>query len=233
VKFQIKGFTSLLLTVVFSILAFSGIILYLSPRGRVANWTGWTMLGLEKQGWQAVHINLALLFLIVAGLHLYLNWPVFWCYIKKKGNLALNLKLEMLLAIMLAGVVLMGAIIRIPPFSTVVDLNYQIKDYWERWAAEAPTPHAEELRLSQFADNLGLSASKVMKALQEEGIVVKDASATIGQVAEANSLTPADVYAVIKKHFPDMDQRGKGQGKGSGMGQGKGKGRGMGRHSEE
>jgi len=232
-KFQIKGFTSLLLTAVFLILGFSGIILYLTPRGRVANWTGWTMFGLSKQDWQSVHINVVLLFLIVAGLHLYLNWPVFWCYIKKKGSLALNLKLEMVMALLLAGVVLAGAIKYIPPFSTVVDYNYQIKDYWERWASEAPTPHAEELRLSQFADNLGLSISDVMKALQEEGIAVEDASATIGQVAEANNLTPADVYAAIKKHFPEADQRGKGQGKGRGMGQGNGKGRGMGRYSEE
>ena len=232
-KFQIKGFTSLLLTAVILILGLSGIILYLTPRGRVANWTGWTMLGLGKQGWQAVHINLALLFLIVAGLHLYLNWPIFWCYIKKKGSLTLNLKLETFMALLLAGVVLAGAIIHIPPFSALVDFNYKIKDYWERWASEAPTPHAEELSLRQFADNMGLSASDLMKALQEEGIVVADASATVGQVAEANNLTPADVYAAIKKRFSEADQRGKGQGKGRGMGQGKGKGRGMGRHSNQ
>jgi hypothetical protein len=228
-KFQIKGFTSLLLTAVFLILGLSGIILYLTPRGRVANWTGWTMLGLEKQGWQAVHINIAILFLIVAGLHLYLNWSIFWCYIKKQRSLSLNIKLETLMALLLAGVVLAGAITGIPPFSTVVDLNYQIKDYWERWALEAPAPHAEELSLNQFADNMGLSASNVTKALQEEGIVVADTSATIRQVAEANGLTPADVYAAIKKHYPESDQRGKGQGKGRGMGQGQGRGRGMGK----
>jgi hypothetical protein len=214
-------------------MGFSGIILYMTPRGRVANWTGWTMLGLEKQGWQAVHINLALLFLIAASLHLYLNWSVFWCYIKKKGGVAFNLKLEMLVALLLACVFLAGSIIRIPPFSTVVDFNYQIKDYWERWAAEAPTPHAEELRVNQFADNLGLSADEVQKALQAEGIVVADTSATLAQVAQANGRTPADIHAVIKRHFPETDQRGKGPGKGRGMGTGKGKGLGMGQRNED
>jgi hypothetical protein len=222
-KFQMKGFTSLLLALVLLILGFSGIILYLTPRGRVANWTGWTMLGLNKQGWQAVHINIALLFLIAAGLHLYLNWSIFWRYIKQKGSLALNLKLEMFTALSLAGCVLAGAIYGTPPFSTTVDWNYQIKDYWERWASEAPTPHAEELTLSQFADNLGLSASDVTKALRGDGIIVENASATIGQAAAANNLTPADVYASIKRHFPEADhQEGRGQGKGRGMGQGKG-----------
>ena len=177
------------------------------------------MLGLGKQDWQAIHMNLALLFLIVAGLHLYLNWSIFWAYIKKKGSLTLNLKLETLTALLLAGVVLAGTIMRIQPFSTVLNFNYQIKDYWEQWASEAPTPHADELSVNQFADSLGLSASDVRKALQTEGIVVADTSATIGQVAKANNLTPADVYATIKKHFPEADQRGKGQGKGRGRGE--------------
>jgi hypothetical protein len=232
-KFQFKGFVSLLLAVLSLVLSFSGIILYLVPRGRVANWTGWTMLGLEKQGWQALHMNFALLFLIVAGLHLYLNWSVFWAYIKKKGSIALNLKLETLMALLVAGFVLAGAIVRIQPFSTVVDFNYQIKDYWERWASEAPTPHAEELSVIRFAENLGLSANDVQKALQTEGIVVADNNATILQVAEASNLTPADIHAAIKKHFPEADQQHKGQGKGRGMGQGKGKGRGMGQGNEE
>jgi hypothetical protein len=232
-RFQIKGFTSLFLAATFFVMGFSGVILYLIPRGRVANWTGWTMLGLGKPDWQIIHMNFALLFLIAAGLHLYLNWPIFWAYIKNKGSLAINLKLEMLMALLLTFVVLVGTIFHIQPFNKVLDFNYQIKDYWERWAAEAPTPHAEELSVSRFAENLGLSASDVQKALQAEGIVVADTNATIGQVAEANKLTPADVHAAIKKHFPEADQRGKGQGKGRGTGQGKGKGRGMGQGSEE
>ena len=168
-KFQTKGFTSLLLAAVFLILSFSGVMMYLAPRGRVANWTPWTMLGLGKQDWQAIHINIALLFLIVSGLHLYLNWSVLWRYIKKKGSLALNLKLEALVALLLAVLVVAGAIIRFPPFRTIVNFNYQIKDYWERWAAQAPNQQAEELTLNQFADNLGLSGSEVLKALQDEG----------------------------------------------------------------
>lgn len=92
----------------------------------------------------------------------------------------------------------------------------------------APNQQAEELTLNQFADNLGLSGSEVLKALQDEDIVADDAIATIGKIAKANNLTPADLYAAIKKHFPESDQRGRGQGRGRGMGQGQGRGRGMG-----
>jgi hypothetical protein len=130
----------------------------------------------------------------------------------------------MLLAILLGGVVFAGAIHRTQPFKAIVDWNYQIKDYWECWASEALLPHAEELSLSHIADNFGLPIPDVMRVLRENGIAVDDTSATIGQVAKANNVTPADVHAVIKKQFREADQQGKGQGKGRGMEQGKGKG---------
>jgi hypothetical protein len=142
-RFHGKGFISLLLGTALVLLAFSGAVLYASPRGRMVNWRGWTVLGLGKQDWQAIHMNLALLFLIVAGIHLYLNWRVFWCYLKRQGGLALNLKLEMLLAVLLVGAVLAGAIYRVPPFGTLVDWNYRIKDYWER-GEPAASPASDE-----------------------------------------------------------------------------------------
>ena len=116
-RFHMRGFTSLLLTLGFAVLTFSGVILYLTPRGRVANWTGWTLLGLDKREWQAIHINIALLVLIVAGLHLFLNWSLFWGYIKKKASLSLNLKVEMLAALVIAGGVLAGTIQAVSPVS--------------------------------------------------------------------------------------------------------------------
>ena len=110
-----------------------------------------------------------------------------------------------------------------------MDWNTQIKDYWEHWASQAPTPHAEELSLSQFADNLGLSADAMMEALREQGVDVQDSEATIGQIAEANGASPADIYAIIKKYFPEVGEEGSGRGAGKGAGPRKGKGGGVGR----
>ena len=50
----------------------------------------------------------------------------------------------MLAALLLAGTILTGAIIRVPPFSTVLDLNYRIKDYWDRRASELPPPQVDQ-----------------------------------------------------------------------------------------
>ena len=235
-RFHAKAFMSLLLSLAFLKLAFSGVILYLTPRGRVANWTGWTILGLSKEGWMSVHINVALLFLIVAMIHLILNWTMFWGYIKKGASLGLNMKLELAVAAVVAAVVLAGAIYQVPPFSTVMALNRQIKDSWEGWASDAPAPHAEEFTLERVAANMNLSANEVAMALQEAGFVVSNTSATVGQIAEANGVTPQDIYAAITLRFPEANHGGPGKGQGPGAGDhkpgagpGKGMGRGMGK----
>ncbi len=39
-KFNTQGFTTFVVTLAFLIIAMSGTVLYMTPRGRVANWTG-------------------------------------------------------------------------------------------------------------------------------------------------------------------------------------------------
>ncbi len=221
-KFQFRGFLSLLLAASFVILGVSGVILYAAPRGRVANWTGWTALGLDKREWQSLHIHLALLVLIASVLHLIWNWPIFWRYIKKQGSFALNLKMELFLALLLAIGAAVGAVRGFAPFDVLMTWNDRIKDYWDRWAASAPSPHAEELALGQYAANLGLTADDVLEALREAGIAVADPGATVGQVAEANGLTPAEVHAAVAQRFPEAMPARQGPGKGPGEGRRKG-----------
>jgi hypothetical protein len=117
-------------------------------------------------------------------------------------------------------------------------LNRQIKDSWEGWASDAPAPHAEEFTLERVAANMNLSANEVAMALQEEGFVVSNASATVGQIAEANGVTPQEIYAAVIRGFPQANHAGlaTGQGRGPGAGDhrpgdgpGKGMGRGMGK----
>ena len=73
-RFHTRAFVSLLLTCSFFVLLVTGIVLYITPQGRVAHWTGWTIAGLGKEQWSAVHIVISLLFLTSAALHLYFNW---------------------------------------------------------------------------------------------------------------------------------------------------------------
>ncbi|MCD6320314.1 MAG: DUF4405 domain-containing protein [Candidatus Desulfofervidaceae bacterium] len=67
---------------VFLLMAFSGAILYITPYGRIAYWTNWHLLGLDKAQWEAVHTVLSILFLIAACFHLYYNWRLFIHYLR-------------------------------------------------------------------------------------------------------------------------------------------------------
>ena len=231
-KFSIRGFTSLLIAWAFVFLGFTGVILYVTPRGRDAHWTDWTLLGLEKEQWGAVHVNVSILFLIFAVVHLIVNWKVFWTYLKKRATPGLNLKRELALATVVAVAVVAGAICNVPPFATVMNYNEDIKNYWSRKAAEdaspAPVAHAEDLTLAQFASRINLSIADAKGALSEEGYEIEDDTVTMSDLAKSKGVAPRDVLADIRKHFASAGHAREGGGRGFGQGRGAGCGLGDG-----
>lgn len=223
--FHLRGFFSLLLFCSFTLLLISGIILYITPKGRVAHWTGWTLLGLGKEDWSAIHITLTLLVLIASGFHLYYNWGIFWGYITRKAQSSLNLKREMVLAILLCGITVAGTLYNVPPFGTIIKWNDDIKDYWEARAEAPPMPHAEILTIEQLAFEIGMPLEEVLERLSEAGVAVDDPSITVERLAIAHGMTPSGLFALIQ---PQPRGMGGGDGTGRGMGGGGGAGRGMG-----
>lgn len=226
-RFRTKGFTSLLISLAFSIVVLSGVALYVSPKGRVANWTGWTLFGLDKHQWGALHINICLLFLAGAFLHLFFNWKVFLAYIKNRTS-GLNLKVEMVVALLVTAVVVTGTWLDVPPFTAPVAVSDQIKDYWEAGAPQGPAPHAEEFTIARFATQLGLDVDQVAEALRTEGYDFEDNTATVADLARQKGTPPSSVFADLRKHFPDV-KASQGLGLGRGMGRGMGMGRSQGR----
>ncbi len=225
-RFRMRGFISLLLALSFLVAVVSGSVLFITPRGRVANWTGWSVAGLTKHEWAALHINACLLMLIGAVIHLVLNWRIFWSYIQKK-SVGFNLKWEMAASILITAAVVGGTVYQIPPLKATADLNEQIKDYWEGTSAAAPAPHAEEFTLTSLAQTTGLTATEIVTALQEEGIAVEDESTTVADLAARNGMVPSQIYAAVTKRFPEAaagipEGRGGGRGMGAGRGMGGG-----------
>jgi len=47
-NFQLRAMISVLLALAFPALLVSGLVLFVSPPGRVANWTDWRLFGLSK-----------------------------------------------------------------------------------------------------------------------------------------------------------------------------------------
>ncbi|MFC1596754.1 DUF4405 domain-containing protein [Planctomycetota bacterium] len=229
-RFSTRGFTSLLLTLSMMVMFFAGVMLYLTPRGRVANWTDWTLIGLGKEQWAALHMNASLLFVTVAVLHLILNWSMFFGYLKKKTVAGLNMKKELMLATVIALVCVAGTISNLPPFSSVAALNEEIKDYWELRAARAPVPHADELTLEEFAGQVNLAVDDLTAVLHKEGFDASDTHRTVGELGRQKGVAPSAVLAAVQKHHPEagaMTGRGPGgeRGRGFGLGQGRGMGR--------
>lgn len=68
----------------FVVMTATGLVLFITPPGRVAYWTDWTLLGIEKAGWNAVHIVFGPLFVLAGLLHLFFNWKPFKHYLVNK-----------------------------------------------------------------------------------------------------------------------------------------------------
>ncbi|GAB6166652.1 hypothetical protein JCM19992_26520 [Thermostilla marina] len=243
--FKMQAFTSLLLLCSFAAMLVSGVMLYLSPMGRVAKWTDWTLLGLGKEEWAAVHINNSILFLIAAVLHIYFNWRLLIAYLTKKVNTTRGRKIELGLAVVLTVFVVAGTLYSLPPFSTVMAWNEQIKRYWEARSPAAPAPHAEEFTVARLAEMYDLPPDAVVTTLVEAGFECPGPEARIRDVAESKGVPPAVLFQTLRDRFPQIEAgegtthgsgfgRGMGMGMGRGMGPGFGMGRGLvGYHAEE
>jgi len=223
-KFNTKGLTSLILGFCFLVMFASGLILYAAPQGRVAHWTNWTVFALDKEQWSAVHINSGLLLVIASVLHLWFNWKPLWSYVRSKAVSGSKFRIEFPVALIVVGLVTAGAFYNVPPFSSVMSLNDQVKAYWARRAPRAPVPHSEELSLTEFAMHVNLSPEEAADALRKEGFVVEDVRITLTELAKQKNAAPSQVYEAIKKHFPTSGiVPGRKRGLGGGRGQGKGR----------
>ena len=142
--FHGRALVSFLTTCSFLVMVITGIVLYFSPQRAIAQRTDWTMWGLDREQWMAVHINSSWLFVIAGIVHLAYNWRPLWGYVKRRAAARLNRKLELALAAALTAILVAGTLVPVaggagvPPFSTIIRWREDIKAYWRR---EAPRGH--------------------------------------------------------------------------------------------
>ena len=92
-----RAFISLCSLLGFVLLSLTGIILYIEPHGRVAYWTKWSFLSLEKDQWGNIHVFSGLLFLVTGAFHLYYNWKPLIKYLGGKIETTLRYKRELVI----------------------------------------------------------------------------------------------------------------------------------------
>lgn len=178
-------------------MAVTGIMLYISPLGRVANWTDWTLLWLSKEQWSAVHISSSLVFVLAGLTHLVMNRKPFFNYLHSRFHGHEMPRAEGVVAVV---ALVWGTLANVPPVSFLLDLNDRAKLMWSTGIdAEPPFGHAEELSLAMLGARDRFEAEAALAALEAAGLEVADGTdTTLRRIADDNDLTPDEIYSVIR-----------------------------------
>lgn len=199
--FHWRALISVLIALCFLMLALTGIVLFIAPPGRVANWTNWSILGLRKSEWGGVHIWFGLLFLVVTVWHLILNWKPMLTYFKDRARRSYSMRREWLVAAGLTAVIFAGTKAGVTPFSSLLAWNESIKESWEQPATRAPIPHAELLTLQELAAKAGVDLRVALVRLEARGVKGAAPETVVSRIAEGAKLSAAQVYEIISQNL--------------------------------
>jgi hypothetical protein len=193
-----KGLASLLTTFSFLVMSLSGVLLFIVPQGRIADWTDWTMLGLSKSQWGDIHITTSLMFLLAGAWHIWLNWRTLLNYFTAKRESGLMMGRELALSGVATAFVIAGAVYQVPPLSYVLTLNDAIKQAWiADKDHEPPIGHAELLTMPSFAQKQQMDLDQVTATLATHGIRFRDTE-PLGTIARNHGITPVALYKLIR-----------------------------------
>ncbi|NTW52184.1 MAG: DUF4405 domain-containing protein [Chlorobiaceae bacterium] len=215
-SFSWRVFVSFGLFIAVFMMLVSGVILYISPPGRVANWSDWQMLGLTKRGWLNQHTIFGFAFVILSLFHLFfINWKAFLSYLKSKTTEGLKSPGELLAILILSAVFGFGTYFDFQPFSAIIKFGNTISNSWERKDKAAPVPHAELMNLTELSQQPGLGSDPeaLITKLKNAGLKVASRNETIAEIASTNGMTAERVYSFIA---PAQQEKHKLQGEGFG-----------------
>jgi len=130
---KITGRATSVFGVTFSFLAMlaSGAVLYFAPKGKVSNEIDWQILGLDRQGWDDIHIVLATLFVGFSLWHIALHLRTFKTMIMGNRMCPQGHRIEAVIGLTLVVLLVVLTVFGLPPASWLLDLNEFFKhDFW-------------------------------------------------------------------------------------------------------
>ncbi len=228
-SFQWRAMVSVLVGFAFVVLVVTGLVLFISPPGRIANWTDWSIATLTKSEWGAVHVSFGVLFLIASLLHIVFNWRPLIGYFKNRLTRRLSFRPEWAVAVLLGVGIFAGTKADLPPFSALAALEERFKASWDEPSQRAPIPHAELLTVAELAEQGGVDLETAATRLRASKVSDFAADTVIADLAEASGLPAQRIYEIMVP--PSQGHQGRGQGGGGvrgASGPGGGSGRGMG-----
>lgn len=197
-RFMWRAMTSVLIAACFLLLVVSGVILFVSPPGRVANWGNWSMLGLSKHEWSGIHTWFAALFVLMAVFHLVFNIRPLMNYFRDRMTRRLGWRWEWIAALALCVGVFAGVRAGMPPFSTLLSLGERVKGSWEDPRAAAPLPHAELLSFRELASQAKVPYETAVDRLEARGFTGIRPEAIVQDLAQTNQMSAQRVYEIIQ-----------------------------------
>jgi hypothetical protein len=202
-----KKITSLSLGLSFLIMSYTGIMLFLSPHGRVAYWSDWHLFGLTKTQYIDLHTTSMLTFLFFAAWHIYYNWKPIVSYLKDVNKKVSFTKREFLIALLVNLFFVAGTLYPVHPMKAFLQMGDKIKESWSRQYGEPPYGHAEETKLRVFCQKLNIDLVQAKASLQKNSIVFQE-DESLQTIADRNNLTPNDIYKLISNETQHSKKEG-------------------------
>lgn len=197
---SLKKITSLTMLFAMLIMTYTGIILFITPPGRIANWSNWEILGLTKEEYAQVHSTFMVLFIVATILHIFYNFKPMVSYMKNKSKEFVFFTKDTLVALGISIVFIIGTLSEVAPFSSFLNFGTQIKDSWEKEYGSAPYSHAELSSLKTFTSKLGFDLEESKELLKSNSISF-DEEQSLSQIAEKNAVSPKFIYDLLRVNF--------------------------------
>lgn len=187
------------MTALFSFLymLFSGVVMYITPPGRIAYWADWRVFGMNKTMYTETHTTMSMLFVISIALHIWLNWSPIMHYMSSRSGKFVFFTKETVFGVLLAAVFIGGTLLATAPFSTVVDTLGKVKDNYEQSLGNPPYPHAELTKLSLFIKRMKFDGAQAYGILDRAKIKYSPED-TLKTIAVKNGTDPKHIYDMLK-----------------------------------
>ena len=211
---SLRKFTSLCIAFSFLIEVYTGIVLFIAPKTRVADAIEWELLGLNKAQTVDLHITFMIIFIVSTILHIYLNWTPMMTYFKNRARQISFTTKEFVAALAINVLFIVGTLYHVPPFQTFLDLGESISAYWGKSTAVKPTPTTTQkdtssqsksssgsghgrLSLEQGAQKANISTEEAIKRIKEKGFDAKPTS-NLRDIADNLGITPTELIELLK-----------------------------------
>ena len=206
---NLRKITSLVLFFVGLLVAFTGVVLFVIPAGRVAYWNNWLLWGMSKTEYVELHTNLSFIFLFFGVIHIVYNWKVLLSYLKAVKFKKVSFPIELSLALLVTIIVTLGTYSKVFPFKNMIELGESLKvSLWGK-GLEPPYGHAELSSLKVLIERMKLDPLLVEANFKKRSVQYKSPDEKFVAIAAENNLSPSELYTlmttsvVVKKKLPE------------------------------